>query len=137
MMKSVVLILLGGAILLLSVRRLRQYRLKERYTLLFLFTGLPFFLLALWPDAVAWLAQKMHIEYGTLALIGVTAFLLLMIFQLLTIVSVQDQKIASLAQIVGILMEKHGMSDRQLDEQAEAKAVEPPIEEESPISGNH
>jgi hypothetical protein len=136
MMKSVVLILLGGALLLLSVRRLRQYRLKERYTLLFLFTGLPFFLLAIWPDAVAWLAQMMHIEYGTLSLIGVTAFLLMMIFELLTIVSVQDQKIAALAQIVGILMEKHGMSDRQLDEQA-AKADAPDIEEETPISGNH
>jgi hypothetical protein len=35
-----------------------------------------------------------------------------MIFELLTIVSLQDRKISTLAQIVGILMEKHGMSDR-------------------------
>ena len=137
MMKSIILILLGGALFLLAVRRLRQYRLKERYTLLFLFTGLPFFLLAIWPDAVAWLADFMDIEYGTLSLIGVTAFLLLMIFELLTIVSVQDQKIASLAQIVGILMEKHGMSDRHLDEEMMTKESAPEVEEEAHVSGKH
>jgi len=35
-----------------------------------------------------------------------------MVFELLTIVSLQDRKISTLAQIVGIMMEKHGMSDR-------------------------
>jgi hypothetical protein len=30
-------------------------------------------------------------------------------------VSLQERKIATLAQIVGIMMEKHGMSDRGID----------------------
>jgi hypothetical protein len=54
----------------------------------------------------------LRIDYHTVSLLCVAAFLILMVFELLTIVSLQDRKIATLAQIVGILMEKHGMSDR-------------------------
>jgi hypothetical protein len=39
-----------------------------------------------------------------------------MVFELLTIVSLQDRKIATLAQIVGILMEKQGMSEHSADQ---------------------
>ncbi len=96
----------GGSLLLLAVLRLRTYKLKERYALLFLLIGLPFVLLAFRPDAVGWMAARLKIEYTTLALICISVFLFLIVFELLTIVSVQDQKINSLAQIVGILMEK-------------------------------
>jgi hypothetical protein len=39
--------------------------------------------------------------------------LILIIFELLSIVSVQDRKITTLAQLVGILMEHHKLVDRQ------------------------
>jgi len=110
--KTCILLLFGLGILLIAIRRLRVYRLKERHALIFLFIGLPFLILAVWQDAVGWLAQRMHIAYQTLSLLCVSAFLLLMVFELLTIVSLQDRKISTLAQIVGIIMEKHGMSDR-------------------------
>ena len=74
--------------------------------------GLPFFALAIWPAAVGWVAQKLQIAYPTVSVLCVTAFLILMVIELLTIVSLQDRKISTLAQIVGIMMEKHGMSDR-------------------------
>ncbi len=110
--KQILPLAFGILLFLLAVRRLRRYELKERYTLLFLLTGLPFFVLGLWPSGVGWLAHKLQIEYRTVSLLCVSAFLILMVFELLTIVSMQDRRIATLAQIVGIMMEKQGMSDR-------------------------
>ncbi len=104
--RSLFLVAFGGTLLLLAIRRLRTYRLRERYALLFVLIGLPFLGLAFWPDGVGWLAEKLKIQYNTLALIGVSVFLFLVVFELLTIVSVQEQKITTLAQLVGILMEK-------------------------------
>lgn len=98
----------GLSLLLLAVRRLRQYRLKERYTLLFFFIAAPIMGLALWPDGVDYVARHwLHIEYGTVALLAVTALFSILIMELLSIVSVQDRKINTLAQLVGILMERH------------------------------
>lgn len=113
--RSLILILFGGSLLLLTVRRLKQYKLKERYALIFLFTGVPFLGLALWPDAMGILARSVHIEYGTLSLLFVAGFLLLMVLELLSIVSQQDRKITTLAQMVGILMEKQEFSARSDD----------------------
>ena len=101
----------GTLLLLLAIRRLRTYRLKERYALLFLLIGLPFLALAFWPDGVGWMARQLGIQYNTLALICVSVFLFLAVFELLTIVSVQDQKITALAQLVAILMEKQKLAD--------------------------
>lgn len=112
--RRVILIIFGLTLLITAVRRLRVYRLKERHALVFVLTGLPFLVLAARQDAVGWLALRLGIQYQTLALLGIAAFLLLMVFELLTIVSLQDRKISTLAQIVGIMMEKHGMSDRNL-----------------------
>ena len=109
--RSLFLATFGGLLLLLAVRRLRTYRLKERYALLFLLIGLPFLGLAFWPDGVGWMAKQLGIQYNTLALICVSVFLFLVVFELLTIVSVQDQKITALAQLVAILMEKQKLAD--------------------------
>lgn len=95
------------------MRRLKQFKLKERYTLLFLLLGLPFLVLAIWPDAIEFLARKSGIEQKTVMLLCVSIFFFLIIFELLTIVSVQDRKITTLAQMVGILMEHQKLVDRQ------------------------
>ena len=111
----------GTLLLLLAIHRLRTYRLKERYALLFLLIGLPFVGLAFWPQGVAWMAARLGIQYNTLSLICVSVFLFLIVFELLTIVSVQDQKINALAQLVAILMEKQKLAEpeRQPDVRAE------------------
>ena len=57
------------------------------------------------------MAQQLGIQYNTLALICVSVFLFLVVFELLTIVSVQDQKITALAQLVAILMEKQQLAE--------------------------
>jgi hypothetical protein len=106
MFKTLIPLVFGVSLLLLAVRRLRQYRLKERYTLLFFCISAPLVALSLWPDGVSYIAHKLHIEYGTVALLGVTALFSILILELLSIVSVQDRKINTLAQLVGILMER-------------------------------
>lgn len=128
MFKTLIPLVFGVSLLLLAVRRLRQYRLKERYTLLFFCISAPMLGLSLWPDAVAYLAHRLHIEYGTVALLGVTALFSILILELLSIVSVQDRKINTLAQLVGILMERHeqaglGAADASLPTEAELRAM--------------
>lgn len=115
MIRSLILVIFGGTLLWLALRRLRQFKLKERYTLLFLLLGLPFLVLAVWPRGVEYLTHATHIEQSTVMLLCVSVFLFLIIFELLTIVSVQDRKITTLAQMVGILMEHQKLVDRQHD----------------------
>ena len=111
--RSAFLVLFGGLLLVLAVRRMRTYRLRERYALVFAVLALPFLGLAFWPDALAWIAERLNIQYNTLALLGVSCFLMLAVFELLSIVSVQDQKITALSQLVGILMEKQKLVEKE------------------------
>jgi hypothetical protein len=103
MMLTIILLTIGATILLLAVRSLRQHRLKERYVLLFVLVGVPFLALAVWPDAVGWTAEQLGIEYPTVLLLCVTTFFLLMNFKLLSIVSMQEQRLATLAQLVAVM----------------------------------
>ena len=111
--RSAFLIGFGGLLLFLAVRRMRAYKLRERYALVFGLLALPFLALAVWPDAIGWLASTLAIQYNTLALLGVTSFLVLAVFELLSIVSVQERKITALAQLVGILMEKERLVEKE------------------------
>jgi len=111
--RSAFLVIFGGLLLFLAIRRLRRYRLRERYALVFALLALPFLGLALWPDALSWIGQRLDIQYNTLALLGVSSFLMLAVFELLSIVSVQDQKITALSQLVGILMEKQRLVEKE------------------------
>ena len=111
MIARLILLAFGGTVLAMALRRLRAYRLKERHILLFLLAGVPFLILAMWPPAIGWLAGKLQIDYHTASLLCVMAFLILMLFEIFTIVSLQERKIATLAQIIGIMMEKQRMSD--------------------------
>jgi hypothetical protein len=70
-------------------------------------------LLAVWPRGVELLARFTRIGESTVMLLGISVFLILIVFELLTIVSVQDRKITTLAQMVGILMENQKLVDRQ------------------------
>jgi hypothetical protein len=125
MIKSLILLVLGGSLFTLAVRRLRQYKLRERYALVFLLLGLPFAVLAAWPNAIGYLADRLHIHYQTVTLLCVTGFLTVMVFELLTIVSLQDQKITTLAQCVGILMEKQKLAEPEHTPGMENDATQP------------
>ena len=113
LLRTLILLAFGSTLLLLAVRRLRRFRLKERYALLFVLLGLPFLVLAVWPRGIELLSELTRIAQPTVMLLCVSVFLILSVFELLTIVSVQDRKITTLAQMVGILMEHQRLVDRE------------------------
>lgn len=123
--RSIVLTLFGGLLLLLAVRRLRQFRLRERHALTFMLIGLPVICLAIWPGLIEVAAEWSGIEQKTVLIMAVSIVLLLMVFELLTIVSVQERRISVLAQHVGILMQKLEESEAEKATSADDKATSP------------
>lgn len=109
-MRTIILLVVGLSLVLLTLRSLRAQRLKERYVLLFLLTGLPFLVLAFWPDGIVYLSTTLEIEKPTLLILCVSVYFILTTFALLSIVSVQERRIATLGQMVAMLMEKHGQT---------------------------
>ena len=59
---TLILLAIGIMLLLMAVRSLRAQRLKERHALLFVAVGVPFLALAIWPDAIGWMAARLGIE---------------------------------------------------------------------------
>ena len=108
MIRTIILLTYGLGLIILALRSLRAQRLRERYVLLFVAIGLPFLILSLWPDGIVWLSNVLRIEKATLLVLLVTGFLLLVIFELLSIVSVHERKIATLTQLTAILVEQSG-----------------------------
>lgn len=97
-------VLVMAAVLIgFALRSLWAQRLKERYALVFLLIALPFLALAAWPDAIATLAAWVGIDYRTFALLVVTTFFIVLHIKLLSIISVQERRITTLAQHVAMI----------------------------------
>ena len=103
---TLILLAIGNTLLLMAIRSLRVHRLKERHALLFVAVGVPFLALAVWPDAIGWLSGRLGIEYQTVLLLAVTTFFLVLSFNILSIVSIQERRITCLAQMVAIMAQK-------------------------------
>ena len=109
--RNLIVLAIGAAILILAVRSLRAGRLKERYALLYIFLGMPFLVLAVWREAMGWLAAWLDIDYRTLALMMVTTFVVIMNLKMLSLLSVQERKINELAQRLAAENERKGGDD--------------------------
>jgi hypothetical protein len=109
--------------MLLAVGRLRAYKLKERYAIVFLLLAMPFLVLAVFPKTIEWLSAALGISYFTVMLLCVSAFLFIVVFELLSIVSQQDHKITTLAQMVGILNQRQAQQERDLRALREGEEV--------------
>ena len=104
--RNLIVLAIGGGLALLALRSLRAQRLKERYAIIFVLTGIPFLGLAIWREGLARVANLLAIDYRTVALLCVTIFFILMIFKLLSIVSVQERQITTLAQQLSMINER-------------------------------
>ena len=114
--RNLILSVLGGAVLIMALRSLRSHRLKERYAIIFVLTGIPFLGLSLWTNGVGYVSELLSIDYRTVSLVSVTFFFILMIFKLFSIVSVQERQITVLAQHVAILTKKLQIKDPSIGE---------------------
>jgi hypothetical protein len=106
MIRTVFLAIYGIALIALALRSLRAQRLRERYVLLFIAIGIPFLILALWPDGIVLLSTTLRIEKATLLVLLLAALLILIIFELLSIVSVHERRIVRMAQELAILRQE-------------------------------
>jgi hypothetical protein len=106
MIRTFILLIFGGLLLWKAMRNLRRQKLKEKYALLFAGCALPFVTLAVWPDGIVAVSEFLEIEKPTLLVMSLSIFVLLMIFELLKIVSVQDRKITTLAQEAALLRDE-------------------------------
>ncbi|MEO0966678.1 MAG: DUF2304 domain-containing protein [Planctomycetota bacterium] len=106
--RTLILLTVGLAVIGLTLRSLRKQRLNERYVLLFVLTGLPLIAVAIWPNAVVFLERVLVIEKATMLTLGVSIYFLLTTFALLSIVSVQERRIQTLAQLVAMMREQRG-----------------------------
>ena len=121
MIRTIILLSVSATLLLMAVWKMRQMKLKERYALTFIFIALPFWGLAVWPNAITAISTFLGISYFTVMLLAVSLFLILIVFELLVIVSVLDSKVSTLAQMIGIHHEK-----LQLTERSNANKENPP-----------
>ena len=120
--RSIILVAFGGLLLFLAIRRLRQQRLKERYVLLFLAAGLPFLVLAAWPVVLVEVSKLLNMNHGTVQLMAVAGFLIIIVLELLCIVTVQGNRISVLAQQVGILTAEM----KSIQDEPDPEAAAPP-----------
>ncbi len=110
--RTVILLVIALYLLVSAARRMRRLQLKERHAIVLMLTAVPFLVLAIWPDLIGRASLWLNIHYTTVLLGAVSLFFLLIILELLSIVSVLERKVSTLAQMVSILNEKQGLVPR-------------------------
>lgn len=103
------LVAIAGSILLIVfiLILIRKRRLKEEYSILWLFFSFVFLILSVWRGSIDWLAAKLGVAYSPAALLLV---LLMAIFVIMiefsTIISKISESNKNLAQDLGLLKEE-------------------------------
>lgn len=134
LLRSLILFVIAAAFVLLAVRRLRQHSLKERHALVFILTSLPIFVLAIWPSLLGLIVSWTGIAASTIMLMGVCVFFVYMILELLSLVSKLDQRVSTLAQIVGIQNEREQtLIRRSIEQRLGDGGLTPPPQDDPPL----
>ena len=95
--------ILSFMVLMTTMEAVRRTAMLERYALLWIFTGLVIFLVAIYPNAIAWLVAVTGMQYISALLTVVFAFLLLVTFDFSIALSRHQEKQKQLAQAVALL----------------------------------
>ena len=108
-------------VLMLTLEAVRRTAMLERYAMLWVFTGLLIFSVAVYPDAIQWLAQVTGMYYTSALLIVIFAFVLLVAFDFSIALSRHQEKQKQMAQ-------KMARLEKRLEEAEEALGRSPPNE---------
>jgi hypothetical protein len=111
-------------VLMITLEAVRRTAMIERYALLWVFTGLLVFVVAVYPDAVQWLARITGMHYTSAVMVVVFTFMLLVAFDFSIALSRHQEKQKQMAQRIALL-------EKRL-EQVELPAGETPPEVKSP-----
>jgi hypothetical protein len=102
-------------LLLVILELIRSRRLQERYSLLWLLTGIVILVLALWRGALETLASAVGIHYPPSALFVIgSAFILLVLLHYSTVISELSERNTKLAQRLALLetrLEEEGLQE--------------------------
>jgi MFS family permease len=89
-----------------TMEAIRRNRLKERYALLWIGTGLGFFGLAVYPDVIALITGLLGMHYTSAILVTVFAFVILVAFHICIALSRYEDDKRSLSQQVAHLQRR-------------------------------
>lgn len=94
---------IGLSLLLLVLELIRREKLREQYSLLWLFTALAMLVFSLWPGLVYFIAKITGLYYLTALLVVSFIFLVMILLQFSTIISSLADRNKELAQHLAIL----------------------------------
>jgi hypothetical protein len=121
---QIVAILVTAGLFLLVFELVRQRRLMERYSLLWLFAAASLLVLAVWRSLLTTLSHAVGIFYPPAALFGVAfGFVLVLLLHFSLVNSRLTEQSKVLAQRVGLL--EHRIADVELAAAAEADDAAP------------
>jgi hypothetical protein len=106
-----ILAIIGSiSLLIFIIILIRQHRLKEEYSLLWLFFTVFFIIFSVWRNGLEWISDLMGIAYppAALFLILIMALFVIMI-EFSLIISKQSERIKSIGQNIGLM--KHEINE--------------------------
>ena len=126
-LKLTITLIVGVLFFLMIISALiKRERLNLKYTLLWLFTGLVMFLIAVVPRIAVFVAEMMGVETPSNAVFMIGGlFILFIILSLTSIVSTQMLRIRRLTQTQAILEKRVRELEKMTEGSANGQAVEP------------
>jgi hypothetical protein len=115
-----ILVSVLGALALLGIvlELVRRRHLQERYSLLWLLTGVVILIFAVWQRALSELASAMGIVYPPSALfVLLGAFFLVVLLHYSTVISKLSEQNTRLAQRLALLEERQRADERRAEEE--------------------
>jgi hypothetical protein len=121
---QIIAILGSVSLLIFIIVLIRQHRLKEEYSILWLFFTIIFIVFSIWRDGLEWVSETIGIAYppAALFLILIMALFVIMI-EFSVIISKQSFWIKSMSQDIGIM--KHEL--KELSKKLNAKKKDPKV----------
>jgi hypothetical protein len=112
-----ILAIIGSiSLLIFIIILIRQHRLKEEYSLLWLFFTIFFIIFSVWRNGLEWISDLMGIAYSPAALflILIMALFVIMI-EFSLIISKQSERIKSIGQNIGLMKQEISELHEKLD----------------------
>jgi hypothetical protein len=112
-----ILAIIGSiSLLIFIIILIRQHRLKEEYSLLWLFFTIFFIIFSVWRNGLEWISDLMGIAYppAALFLILIMALFVIMI-EFSLIISKQAERIKSIGQNIGLMKQEISELREKLD----------------------
>ncbi|MFT4576458.1 MAG: hypothetical protein ACJAX7_002236 [Saprospiraceae bacterium] len=112
-----ILAIIGSiSLLIFIIILIRQHRLKEEYSLLWLFFTVFFIIFSVWRNGLEWISDFMGIAYppAALFLILIMALFVIMI-EFSLIISKQAERIKSIGQNIGLMKQEISELREKLD----------------------